>query len=656
MTLLAAMALLAAATAQSSGQAGGLQADFNAATVAAEAGDCAKAVPLFEALARNPEVKPGSVPAAAIQVRMGQCLVQLSRPEEGEAAILRGLPRLEAAGDQLANDVALAYESLGLLSQVRGDLAEARQRYERALRRESGEARLSVLFRLAKVSTFDPGPQPLAYADEALSMAAAQPKPSKDLLAKLHTLHARILLNRGQTQEAYTELKQALSLSGGLTMRTSMSEAALRGDLAIAALLLGKKDDARLYLAWTGAGRIAQSPFVYAAYMAPPDCGEETGLKPEDRAVVEFSIADDGSVAAAETVYSRGGPAVAAAFAKAVRDWYWDPADVAKIPPFYKLATRAELRCTTSGGAAPSILKPLGERFGHWAVPTLGLPTTDSPQSSEWIARLQAKRAEREAANDAPGQVAAAGLIALVDNRTNAGTVAMLDKALLLAGKPDVPVEGINTLRVLRYLSTAAMRRDHKPDAAAGQALLADRAMSADALAADTVRLTLAMPYRRPRQEEQATPLLGQVADDERLAPHHPLRQVAQLKLANLAAVAGDLAAAQAYFARTGLTEQQCALIGARPALRRTGADASDFPMEALRYGFEGWVKLEFDITAEGRVSGARPVIAYPPYVFVDAATGMANGIRYEPSYRPSGGVACNANSEMIRFVIPANH
>ena len=55
------------------------------------------------------------------------------------------------------------------------------------------------------------------------------------------------------------------------------------------------------------------------------------------------------------------------------------------------------------------------------------------------------------------------------------------------------------------------------------------------------------------------------------------------------------------------------------------------------------------------RLTAIRAVIAYPPFIFVDAATSAFGGARYEPSFRPSGGAACSANNEMIRFIIPGN-
>ena len=86
--------------------------------------------------------------------------------------------------------------------------------------------------------------------------------------------------------------------------------------------------------------------------------------------------------------------------------------------------------------------------------------------------------------------------------------------------------------------------------------------------------------------------------------------------------------------------------------MRSTGAGGDDYPMEALMMGFEGWVRLELDITADGKAAGVRPIIAYPPLVFVEAATGMSKGFRYEYSYRPYSSVACSAKQETITFKI----
>jgi len=623
-----------------------LQQEFDAASAAAASGDCTTAVPLFEALERRPSIKPGSLSGSAIAVRKGRCLILQDRVVEGEAAIAAGLPGLERAGHGFHADVAMAYRALGGTALARSDYAQAKSHYGRSRGIEDSHFEMAALAGLIKASRFDGGLEPLAYADEGIRLAKAMQPPSKETLAAFHTLKGRILLNRGETEAAFAELKDALDLSGGLTARTSLSQASMRGDLALAAMLLNRKDDARRYLAYTGAGRIVTSPFASAVSMLPPDCGEQTGLRPDDFAVVEFGIAPDGSVESAHTIYSRGGPDVAAAFARAVKDWYWLPESLTKIPAFYRVATRVELRCTMAGGPAPDVIQPLSDRFRQWALPLVGLP--DTGDRTTVITALRKKVAHAQA-QDAPAQIAAAGMLALADPRVNADTVTMLDRVLSLAGSASVPQETITTLRILRVISSpfAKVRgrnaKSGRLDTNDVALLLQDPAVSNDAVAANTLRLL---------GNWQDSNFLIKAADDQRLPDHHPLRQLALLTLANQAAVSGDLAKAQEFFVRTGLTEQQCALIGPRPALRRTGANSGDYPMEAARYGFEGWVRLEFDITAEGKTANSRPLIAYPPFVFVDAAKGMTQDIRYTQSFRPEGGVACSANGETINFIM----
>jgi tetratricopeptide (TPR) repeat protein len=201
-----------------------LQADFDAATQAGAKGDCAGAVKLFESLEQGGGVKPGTLPAAAIAVRKGQCLVALGRREEGKLSILKGLPTIEAAGENFTADLYNAQKALGDAALDEYDFAAARTRYEAALTRMSGLERLPVLMALTKATMFDGTSAPLDYATEGLRSVdgqttadKTQTKADKTLRAFFLTIHARALLNRGQTGQAYDELKQALKLRGGLT-------------------------------------------------------------------------------------------------------------------------------------------------------------------------------------------------------------------------------------------------------------------------------------------------------------------------------------------------------------------------------------------------------------------------------------------------------
>lgn len=661
---LAANTSIAANAGAQSAASGSLQARFDAATKAWEANDCATALPLFAQLASDSRVKPGTVPAGAIALRQGQCLVHSGATEEGESAVNRGLAILRKAGPGLASDVSLGEVTLGDIAAERWDHDAAVAHYTAGLALTTGLDRLGTLSRLAKIMSFDGGDQALGYADEGLRIVSAAPKPNKMQLAGFHTLHARVLLNQGRTKEAYAELEVALGQSGGLTTRVSHEQATMRADLAEAALLVGRKDQARIYLAYTGAGRIAESPFASAAAMDLPQCGPETGLAPEDVAIVEFGIAENGTVAQAQTIYARGNYTMASAFSRAVSHWYWDPESLAKVPAFYRLSTRVELRCSASGGGLPDVTSPVRARFAKWAatqIPKADLADMTRRHKVEVIRRILD---EAEARHDAAGAIAALGVLALVAPARGKPAHDRIDHALALAQTVSVPVDATGFLRLARVeADLAAQFGGRWPGRIAYSramsdvfTVLAQDTPATDPLLQDTALL---LSVSRPAARGLADPselVLRKVADDERLGPAHPLRQLALLKLANLAAVDRNFPAAQGYFQRTGLSEEQCSLIGPTPARRSDGAADSKFPMEALQMGFEGWVQVEFNINANGTTGQPRPTIAYPPFVFVEAASQVARGVRYEASFRPSGGSACNAHSETIRFAIPQSH
>lgn len=654
MILTLMLAAVASATANvENTQSHTLQQDFDTASANATSGKCQSAVPEFEALEKNTKIRAGSLPAAAIAVRKGTCLVKIGRPDDGETAIEAGLPVLEKAGNDFVVDVAIGRSALGDAALARWDYAGAARAYQSVLALQQGKNRLPTLVKLARASAFTGGAAPLAYAEEGLKWLSAEPKPDKDSLAAVHMIHARILLNQGRAQDAYIELKQALALSGGLTSHTTLNEVSLRSDLAMAAMQVGRKDDARLYLAYSGAGRIAKSPFASAVSMDPAICGQETGLRPEDIAVVEFSIADNGSVAAAQTVYSRGGQAVAAAFARAVSQWYWRPEDIAAIPPFYRVLTRVELRCSNVLGESPGVNGPIRQRFLEWAKGRFPASTTTTSNLADAVQVAHQYVKDSAGKGDLEGQIAALAWLAYAEPASSQKRVAMADEALVLTGKAAVPQEVVNWIRLVRLgAGEAGSGSPTKAGLYAALALSEDAAVAKDALATNTLRLH-ATSARRGVQIKEAPALLMTVAQDNRLPEHHPLRQLAWLRLANLTAATGDRTKAQSYFANTGLTAQQCALLGVAPALKRAGVGSEDYPMAALMMGFEGWVRLEFDITADGRTINARPIVAYPPLVFVDAATGMMKDFRYEASYTPDNHLACSANRETIRFVIP---
>ncbi|KAK0358782.1 hypothetical protein LTR94_033980, partial [Friedmanniomyces endolithicus] len=133
---------------------------------------------------------------------------------------------------------------------------------------------------------FDGGTVPLDYANEALGVVQSIPKASKESLAIAYTTRGRIYLNQGRIKEATADFRKAVDLAGGMTLsKVSINDVAIRSDLAQAQLLAGKRDEARLTLAYTGAGRIEKSRFTPGRAMPVPECGQEFGLRPEDSAI-----------------------------------------------------------------------------------------------------------------------------------------------------------------------------------------------------------------------------------------------------------------------------------------------------------------------------------------------------------------------------------
>ncbi len=635
-----------------------LQQRFDKAMELAQS-DCVNAVPAFEELKTERAFQPSTLGGSMLLVHQGICLVQVGLHDLGETRIEQGLPGLRQKGDQFGVDIADAQVALGDVALARLDYAGAKGHFLAARAILDAIDPLGMNIRLAKATAFDGGPEPLGYAAEAIRLAEANRATSKDQLAAYHTIHARILLNQGQNKPAYDELKQALKLSGGLGLKVSLADIALRSDLAVAAQLSGDVSGAQEYLVYTGAGRMPDGRFGTALSMAPPVCGSETGLRPEDMAIVQFAVGKDGRVMAATTTYSRGSAQAAAAFGRAVSNWIWDPESIKMVPAFQLNAMYVELRCTETAQSVPGPLTPIRNRFAQWANDILKLDndgTLLEPEvRSSWTDRLRALAASGGDANDLRA-VAVNGLLAMIDPASPAKIDGYYTKALAAAAAAQAPQDAINGLEVAQAsfrafgpLASAAPRTGP----AALAALLEKPGIAQDALAADTVRVQAATkPFDRPRLERWKD-YMQQTADDDRLPEHHPLRQLANLALANEAASRQDFATAQRHFAATGLTEEQCALIGPNPAVRRNGLTSDDFPAEALQYGFEGWVSVEFDIRDNGRTADLRPIVAYPPFIFNSAAMGGLRDSMFEASYRPAGGNACSASRRNVVFGIP---
>ena len=337
--------LLAAAQVTPPAPSATTQALFDSATAATEDERCAEAVAGFEAIEQRPAITRSANVSAVVKLRKGRCLVRLDRFAEATAALNDGLAVLRIDDPTYRNDVIQAHDALGRMAFLGYDYPRARGEFE-TVRGATPEAeRLDVLLWLARVTMFDDSGEALAYAEQALALLPpAKGSDERKGAAAVHTLHARALLNHGQAPAAYKELTQALADQGGLKLRVGYADIVTRSDLAIAALLSNKPDDARQYLAYTGAGHSDKAPFGVAAATELPACGGPDDGLPEDTAIVEFGVRDDGSTSHVVPVYASRPGRWVLNYARAVANWSWRQADVATLTPFFRALTRVELR------------------------------------------------------------------------------------------------------------------------------------------------------------------------------------------------------------------------------------------------------------------------------------------------------------------------
>lgn len=626
------------------------QQDFDAATKLDSDSNYAGALAAWQALEHRPGVSRRTV--AVVRLRKSRTLFMLGRPEEAAVEARAGLAALPSGDASLDEDRYLSWFTIGQIAESQLDYATAADAYRKSVPLAAVPvAKFASLRGLVATETFTDAPAAIADVAQLDALIAANSFDNK-AVAIVRSTESRALLNNGDYRGARTKAGEAVKLLGGLTEKTDLYDVAARSDYSIAALLLGDSDGARQYMAMTGAGRLPKGDFDPGVQMQPPPCGGEAGLKPGDAAVVQFSIRDDGRVIDVSPIYAAGGGSAGLEFARAVRDWSWTPAQTKGLPDFFRYRVRVEMRCSTAF-PTPSIFTHLAGRLSAWLgdhdVERLDLEGSDA-------AILPQLRSRLAAADSAKGGNALALVPLLHAIATN--RVTPTDEAVAAARRGLALLDAANAPPLAR-LEFARMLWGDEYDSRNGwhsyvdQAtrLLDDPRFAASAEARAAIHLAIAGATGR-HDREVTRAALQAVADETGLDRSSPLRTAALMRLASLEARVGDVAAARASFDLSGLDEKQCALIDSPPHLLRTNAGDA-FPMEAMRWGFEGWTQIQFDIAADGKVLAPRAVIAYPPFVFTKAGTGVIGGARYEATYRPNGGLACGGSTNRVRFILP---
>jgi hypothetical protein len=563
-------------------------------------------------------------------------------------ALRAGLAILPKTDPALADDRLFANLRLGAVALVALDYAGAADFYAAAeADANDPTARLTALLGQVQAMTFvdtDRAKAALVRAEVVVATA----KVSDKLKASIAQRQAELLLNTGDFAGAKAAALRAVAASGGLTTQTSLADVAVRSDAAIAMLLAGQPDQARQYMAMTGAGRLPKGEFDPAAEMRAPDCGGEAGLKPDDIAVVEFSITDDGTVRGVAPIYAAGGGRVALEFARTVREWWWPADRVAAIPAFFRYGARVEMRCSTAF-QRPSIRDNLDAIAVRW----LGDKGVEVAEAANGPVALVSQRAALAAATaQAPGSLATlAALFRLTGNwvLSDEERLPLYDRAMTIAVNHGAPP-------TVRLAFDRAMR-DDGPSSDKRRAtlirLIASPAYASDPQARAILRLMLADGTKARRSgDAEAMPVLRQIVDDAALPKDDPSKVGALVRIASLEQRAGRTDAARSAFAATGLDAKQCALLDARPKIvSMPGSDA--FPREAMAWGFEGWAQVQFDIGADGKAGVPRAVLSYPPFIFTRASTDFFKTVRFAKTYRPDGEPGCGGTVQRLAFKLP---
>jgi TonB family protein len=617
------------------------QALFDAAQAAYDRSDWPAAVSGYRtALAA---LKPNSAAVSVIRARLASALQHRGQRAEAETEAKLAIARFGAQKVAKNDDLALSYALLASLHRGAADNDLAITEYQNALATmatDSPAASLQPRYGLA-MATLTANPNLAASTlDSILTDAPFFASIGKTDQANIFSTRAMAELNRGQAKLASSYIEKALTLTGHTTTKINISQVQIRGNAALIYGKLGDEENVRQYLTYSGAGHLPDGNWLSAAEKDLPVCDSVIG--PDDFAVVDFTIGDDGRAWGANTVYaSRPGP-VGATFATAVNTWRWQPDALAKLNAFWRASVRVELRCVTR----PPLLR-LNDPFR--------IATSDWLAKSGYDPELAKGVFDPQATGSAPVPAAFIALWKADGDRAVAAASTNLNAALAAANAP------VDVRAYAFYLAASPQSaRGARSYQAAHARTLAAAVQAVDQIAgAEHARAWLQTEYglaleasyslgpaKTALQAVAALPLGTLPADD-------PIRSLAVLHLALIDKRSGAAEVADQRLNDAGIDAEQCSLLDVRPVARNTDISSSTFPAEALRWRFEGTVREAFDIAADGRVQNVRTVLSYPPFVFGPATERAVRQFRYLPPTLGKQVLGCVGQTVNVSYRMP---
>lgn len=581
---------------------------------------------------------------AVIRIRKGEALLALGRLDEAVEALRLGLGALPAADRSLDSERFTATLTLGRAAEQAFDYRAATAHFRAAAAIDVSPARRLAAYRgLIQTQIFFDAEAALRDADEGIRLARLATPGEEQVEGSYRTLRSRVLLNMGRFAEARQELETATRQVGGL-MRTRIERRDIiaRSDLSLAAALAGDQEGARLALALTGAGRIRGAFPPVDGRLAPPRCGN--GLDPGDVGVVEFSIRDNGTVGHSTPIYSSKSGEAALTFGRAVSRWWWPPDEIRQIQPVFRSAIRVELRCTQRPLESWELPADEAAAVARWSA-AHGVPL-ETDVSRVWsAAQLQADLAALEARHGraAPQLIVPLMRLGRASELRPRDRVPFLERALSIAAVAAVP-DPYLSLIAFRLHSVRREAEERDSDVPDFQRILAEPAVRGNSYVAADVHLTTAQSLAYHGRAAAAAEAL-QRAFAVNLPADHPLVAGMLELTAVMHAARGDHGAAEAAWQRIPAAARRCIM----PPRRGTASvGSSDFPMAAMRWGFEGWAIVESLVGRSGATS-VRTTVAYPPLVFSRGAEDIARRFRFEPTFEPPSG-PCAVHRQSFQF------
>lgn len=647
------VALLLALSISTPAAAQGVQARFEAATAKRLANDPAGALAELESLEQFllGQPKPNAINLAITRAIKADVLLDLGRLDAARTAVDAALagPWLERPGLEEPRQTAIFTSAK--LREADLDHAGATGLFL-PLAQATTEQNLkaSALIGAARNEMFVDAASALRHIDEALRIAEGNEKVGKAQLANILGLKGRILLNGGQFAEAKTLLVKAVNLRGGLTSRVDLGDVTLRADAGIAMLRLGDVEQARRYLAYSGAGH-TEVPLSTPLDAPLPPCGGDAEIGPDDVAVVEFTVLDDGRVVSPRPVFASKQGEMAYIFARAVGDWSWEPEKAKGVKAFYRFAPRVELRCSNRA-RRPSLISAFEQEAQAWLEARNVAQLAGS--EADLALELKKRLAALPTSDATPARLGLLMQLQENDALPDEARRTYADEALVLARNLNAPRSMLFTLTLSAGMhaipAKASWRREADLRVQLYRAMLAAPEFDDPRMRAALQTMMASDLATKGRTDEEIAALRA-VAEQPSLPDRDPVKVAALIALANAYAADRNLEAARAAYAKTGLSAQQCALLDNGPVM--TGAGFGVFPDEAYSWGFDGWTAIEYDVAADGRTRNPRVVSAYPPQVFTKASEDAARTVRYRVSFRPEGDVACTAMMRRVRFAKP---